>query len=125
MSRSSPSKIPFLKTGGIDDDVQDGPSSPFHAMDGDELMMVKASPSDFSIPDEQQGEGGILMVEMGNKKTTGVLELPIGLEADENGHDDDNDSTYSTLKVHQGSADFDYDIRSGEELIYFIHITIL
>jgi hypothetical protein len=61
---------------------------------------------------------------VGNKKTTGVLELPIGLEADENGQDDDNDSTYSTLKVHQGSADFDYDISSGEELIYFIQITI-
>lgn len=104
MSNLSPSQKPFITLN--QDDLNDGPSSPFHAMDEGEIdsMMVKASPSDFSIPSEKPFVEGILMVDMGDgkKNTTGTQE-----EED----NEDNDSTISSLKVFQGTADFDYEMK--------------
>ena len=107
MSNLSPSQKPFITLN--QDDLNDGPSSPFHAMDEGEIdsMMVKASPSDFSIPSEKPFVEGILMVDMGDgkKNTTGTQE-----EED----NEDNDSTISSLKVFQGTADFDYEMKGGK-----------
>lgn len=95
------------------DDLNDGPSSPFHAMEEEEIdsMMVKASPSDFSIPSEKQFEEGILMVDMNNSKENTREALKELQEIDDN---EDNDSIISSLKVFQGTADFDYEMNGGK-----------
>jgi hypothetical protein len=103
MNSISPGKTPFITVGQDEADTDCGPSSPFHAMGEEEgkFNMVKASPSDFSMPDQTKAEDGILMVQMSNSSVH---------------QDDDDNSTHSTLKVFQGTADFDYDMTKGEYL---------
>lgn len=111
MDNTSPSKKPFIIV-GQDDLLSDEPSSPFHAMEEEgDSMMVKANPSDFSLPDQEEqveAKDGILLVRMSNSSTrSAALEVEKGST-----EDDDNSSTYSTLKVFEGSADFDYDMQA-------------
>ena len=113
MDNTSPSKKPFIIV-GQDDLLSDEPSSPFHAMEEEgDSMMVKANPSDFSLPDQEEqveAKDGILLVRMSNSSTrSAALEVEKGST-----EDDDNSSTYSTLKVFEGSADFDYDMQAGK-----------
>mmetsp|Transcript_14509 Transcript_14509/g.17649 ORF Transcript_14509/g.17649 Transcript_14509/m.17649 type:complete len:605 (-) Transcript_14509:41-1855(-) len=116
MDDRSPSKIPFITAGtGQNDDAMEGPSSPFHAMleEGETCtMMVKANPSDFSMPNvgDEDANDGILVARTGNVGT-GIpsIDLQNSQESgDDDGDNNSTNSTYSTLKVHQGSADFDY-----------------
>jgi len=100
----SQNKTPFINKGNEDDNQSGEPTSPFHSMDDREM-----NSSVFIIPKERNDEDGIMMVQMSDSAIQ-------DLESNKNNDgDDDDDSTYSTLKVHQGSADFDYELRSGKE----------
>ncbi len=125
MDSTSPSKTPFLTGGGVGNSVDDGPSSPFHAMeDGGEGgggMLVKSNPSDFSLPttdindNNHEGEAGqgILMVRVSDSSKDDEEQI--------NAFYDDDNSTNSTLKVFQGSAEFEYDdIKRGKYTIAII-----
>ena len=112
METVSPSKAPFITI--ADNNVDDGPTSPFHAMDDDDGILVKANNSDISMPAkniDEEAEKGILMMNLsGSSKLDEANQDQIDAL-----DDDDNNSINSTLKVHQGSADFDYDdIKRGK-----------
>ena len=99
----SQNKTPFINKGNEDDNGE--PISPFHSMDDREM-----NSSIFISPKEGNDEDGIMMVQMSGSAIQ-------DLESNKNNdYDDDDDSTYSTLKIHQGTADFDYEIRSGKEI---------
>ena len=103
------SKQPFITMGQFND-VPQGPSSPFHAMEeGGDDMIVNTDSSDVNVPTQENNEG-ILMVQMTDSSEMGVQKGTV----DDDDDDDDNNSTYSTLKVFQGTADFDYEINKGK-----------
>ena len=112
MESISPSKTPFITA--TDDNVDDGPTSPFHAMDDEDGILVKANDSDISMPAkniDEEAEKGILMVKLSDSSKL----AEVNQEQIDALYDDDNNSINSTLKVHQGSADFDYDdIKRGK-----------
>lgn len=143
---SSPSRKPFITIGydnhNYDDDSDfrhdEGPTSPYHsAMEDGGMIMVEASPSDFSMPpppadttEQQQLDNGgdvgdatgIMMIHI---SSSSGLEASVGAQFNYDNNmdkDDDDDSAYSTLKVHQGSADFDLEFTKGTFSINYILI---
>lgn len=112
MDNINSNNSPFIKVDATN--IVDVSSSPFHAMEDDnDMILVKSNPSDFSIPPAKNKAAvdGIMMVSMtGNPN----LDEEIDQDQVEASYSDDNNSINSTLKVHQGSADFDYDMKRGK-----------
>ncbi len=79
------------------------------------------SPPQFAVPPtEGEIKGDVQMVHMNmNMNTNMNMASPTATESlqmpqDSAEDDDDNSSTVSTLKVYQGTADFDYDMNTGK-----------